>query len=63
MKLESRKFNMKRSNSKDKTGATEKSIWKVGELARGTGFTVRALHHYHELGLIKPSHQFESVEL
>ncbi len=27
----------------------------VGELARLTGVTVRALHHYDEIGLIKPS--------
>jgi len=29
--------------------------WKVGELARATGLTVRALHHYDELGLLVPS--------
>ena len=28
---------------------------KVGELARRTGLTVRTLHHYDELGLIRPS--------
>jgi DNA-binding transcriptional MerR regulator len=28
---------------------------KVGELARRTGLTVRALHHYDEIGLLKPS--------
>ncbi len=28
---------------------------KVGELARRTGITVRALHHYDEIGLLKPS--------
>src|SRR4051795_2002099 len=28
---------------------------KVGELARRTGLTVRTLHHYDELGLLKPS--------
>jgi DNA-binding transcriptional MerR regulator len=28
---------------------------KVGELARRTGLTVRTLHHYHEIGLLKPS--------
>lgn len=27
----------------------------VGELARRTGVTVRALHHYDELGLVRPS--------
>jgi DNA-binding transcriptional MerR regulator len=29
--------------------------WKVGELARRTGLTIRALHHYDEIGLLKPS--------
>ena len=28
---------------------------KVGDLARRTGLTVRALHHYDEIGLLKPS--------
>src|SRR5215475_1751742 len=28
---------------------------KVGELARRTGLTVRALHHYDEIGLLRPS--------
>jgi DNA-binding transcriptional MerR regulator len=28
---------------------------KVGELARRTGLTVRTLHHYDEMGLLKPS--------
>jgi DNA-binding transcriptional MerR regulator len=28
---------------------------KVGELARRTGLTVRALHHYDEVGLLRPS--------
>lgn len=30
-------------------------LWKVGELAAATGLTVRALHHYDELGLLVPS--------
>ncbi|MDQ6749899.1 MAG: DUF151 domain-containing protein [Actinomycetota bacterium] len=28
--------------------------WKVGELATATGLTVRALHHYDEVGLLVP---------
>src|SRR5438874_2339218 len=28
---------------------------KVGELARHTGLTIRTLHHYDEIGLLKPS--------
>jgi DNA-binding transcriptional MerR regulator len=34
--------------------------WKVSELAKRTGLTVRALHHYDEIGLLKPSHRTES---
>ncbi|KAA2256943.1 MerR family transcriptional regulator [Solihabitans fulvus] len=29
--------------------------WSVGELARASGLTVRALHHYDEIGLVVPS--------
>jgi DNA-binding transcriptional MerR regulator len=29
--------------------------WRVGELAEQTGLTVRALHHYDEIGLLVPS--------
>ena len=29
--------------------------WKVGELAKQTGMTVRTLHHYDEIGLLTPS--------
>jgi MerR family transcriptional regulator, thiopeptide resistance regulator len=31
--------------------------WKVGELAKQTGLTVRTLHHYDEIGLLSPSHR------
>lgn len=37
-----------------------KKLWKVGELARRTGLTVRALHHYDEIGLLSPSRTSES---
>src|SRR5437762_1096693 len=33
---------------------------KVGELARSSGLTVRTLHHYDEIGLLKPSGRSES---
>jgi DNA-binding transcriptional MerR regulator len=33
---------------------------KVGELARRTGLTIRTLHHYDEIGLLKPSFHTES---
>jgi DNA-binding transcriptional MerR regulator len=29
--------------------------WKVGELAEATGLTVRALHHFDEVGLLRPA--------
>ena len=35
--------------------------WKVGELAERTGLTVRTLHHYDSLGLLKPSGRSEST--
>ena len=31
------------------------SLLKVGDLARRTGKTVRAIHHYEELGLLSPA--------
>ncbi|MFL6194352.1 MAG: MerR family transcriptional regulator [Thermoanaerobaculia bacterium] len=31
--------------------------WKVGELAKRTGVSVRTLHHYDEIGLLTPSHR------
>lgn len=34
---------------------SEERHWKVGELARVTGLTVRALHHYDRFGLLVPS--------
>src|SRR5262245_35351804 len=34
--------------------ATERE-WRIGELARATKVTVRALHHYDRLGLLVPS--------
>ena len=40
-------------------GASEKVTvgedgMKVGELARRTGLSIRALHHYDEIGLLRP---------
>jgi DNA-binding transcriptional MerR regulator len=34
--------------------------WKIGELARQTGLTVRTLHHYDRIGLLSPSKATES---
>jgi DNA-binding transcriptional MerR regulator len=36
-------------------GALRPAAWKVGELARRTGISVRTLHYYDEIGLLKPS--------
>ncbi|MGF1579139.1 MAG: MerR family transcriptional regulator [Gemmataceae bacterium] len=33
---------------------------KVGQLARMTGVSIRTLHYYDEIGLLKPSHHTES---
>jgi DNA-binding transcriptional MerR regulator len=35
-------------------------LLKVGELSKHTGLTVRTLHHYDEIGLLKPSGRSES---
>jgi MerR family transcriptional regulator, thiopeptide resistance regulator len=34
--------------------------WKIGELARATGLTVRTLHHYDEIGLLIPSERTQA---
>jgi len=33
----------------------QSGTWRIGDLARGTGTTVRTLHHYDQLGLLSPS--------
>ncbi len=38
----------------------EKSCWKVGELARQTGLSVRMLHHYDQIGLLVPARRSEA---
>jgi DNA-binding transcriptional MerR regulator len=38
----------------------EAEAWKVGELARQTGLSVRALHLYDEIGLLSPSRRTDS---
>jgi DNA-binding transcriptional MerR regulator len=39
----------------------QQQAWKVGELARRTGLTVRALHHYDRIGLLSPSGRTDSI--
>ena len=31
--------------------------WKIGDLAKRTGVSIRTLHHYDEIGLLTPSHR------
>lgn len=38
----------------------EKTVLKIGELAARSGLTVRALHHYDDIGLLKPSARADS---
>ncbi len=40
--------------------AQETHVWKIGQLAAETGLTVRALHHYDHLGLVRPSARTEA---
>jgi MerR family transcriptional regulator, thiopeptide resistance regulator len=37
------------------TPSSRKRRWRVGELAEAAGVTVRALHHYEQLGLLAPA--------
>ncbi|MDN4592906.1 MerR family transcriptional regulator [Polycladomyces subterraneus] len=38
----------------------EERQWKIGELAQETGLTIRTLHYYDQIGLLKPSRHTES---
>ena len=35
--------------------AVNKRTWRIGEVATATGLSVRALHHYDQVGLVAPS--------
>src|SRR3990167_6381584 len=48
------------SRSNSSPSAADPMLLKVGDLARRTGLTVRTLHHYDEIGLLKPSGRSES---
>ncbi len=39
---------------------SEKRRWQIGELAKKTGLSVRALRHYDELGPLKPSERSDA---
>ena len=36
---------------------TGRQTWKIGDLARATGLTVRTLHHWDDLGLVAPARE------
>jgi len=36
------------------------SLWRVGELAKQTGVSIRTLHWYEEIGLLEPSQRTEA---
>lgn len=38
----------------------QKKTWKVGELSKLTGLTIRSLHHYDEIGLLRPMFHTDS---
>ena len=38
-----------------RTSTDSDRLWKVGELAERTGLTVRTLHHYDAMGLLRPA--------
>src|SRR3712207_1999495 len=40
--------------------APRAETWKVGELARQTGLSVRTLHYYEEIGLLSPSQRTDA---
>jgi len=42
------------------TTDTSEQAWKVGALAEATGLTVRALHHYDHIGLLRPSRRTDA---
>jgi len=39
----------------------QQQVWKVGQLARRTGLTIRTLHHYDRIGLLSPSGRTGSI--
>src|SRR5258708_29937289 len=43
------------STPEEKTSESHENIMQVGDLARESGKTIRAIHLYEELGLLKPA--------
>src|SRR6185436_18125972 len=44
-----------RSGLRQSAAGLDARTWKVGELARQTGSSVRTLHYYEEIGLLVPA--------
>jgi MerR family transcriptional regulator, thiopeptide resistance regulator len=42
------------------SGSQSERTWRIGEVAAATGLTVRALHHYDEIGMVVPSERTAS---
>ena len=36
------------------------TLWRVGQLSRRTGLSVRTLHHYDDLGLLTPAQRSDA---
>lgn len=36
------------------------ALWKIGDLAKRTGVSIRTLHHYDEIGLLSPLHRTDA---
>jgi MerR family transcriptional regulator, thiopeptide resistance regulator len=39
--------------------SAEQPVWRIGDLAAAAGLTVRTLHHYDQVGLLRPSERSE----
>ncbi len=45
---------MKKASGTKATSGARPRRWRVGDLAAATGLSVRALHHYEQIGLLSP---------
>jgi DNA-binding transcriptional MerR regulator len=44
----------------DDVNDVDERRWKVGDLAALTGLTVRTLHHFDEIGLLRPTERTDA---
>ena len=52
----------KATETKAGTAGSRPRRWRVGDLAAATGLTVRALHHYEQIGLLAPPSRTEGKQ-